>query len=579
MIKVLRVFIVNICFFLSFSWEAFAGILIEKIPMDDAPPIIVLKGAFDLNDDPGVLEHEVNLTGAKLVTFTSQGGNIISAMAYGRMIRSLGLSTLQTRSSECASACALAFVGGITRYAEPGAIGVHQSSFAPDDTTDGQRAVTAVQMITAHIMAYLGEMGVDPRLLQLSLSVPNDDMRYLTAREMKDYKVTFNSETVSTHTLPATHLTKPAMAEQFAEAGNGSAILPEEKANAFLISYYDTWSDSDTLAFRFIDTAYAETITFYGTDRSRNYVIAEKRKFIERWPFRAYNPRSETVKITCEENCRIAGVVEWYARSTTGKISSGEAEFAFLWNPFDNVIKSEAGKVLVLDKGSLTPARIISQWETEGQQCSSGAGEAGAVLKACARKEKLGEKLQAVGWCYRLNNEHSYQKAWRNCSPASTESSDVQNSRGQTVSYRPQAYQPSGQYLGKTKMPDFKGRDRDFNSFRTRIRNGLKSGPNFSNHFSLIQFGCGTGCSTVIVSDNNTGKPIGFPRGGEEHMYLSLKFRSNSRLIAAQWADYNQQSCYMELFDFRKNSWKLLSTVRVGDLEACYKDIDQNLLH
>ena len=577
MMKALRVLLINICFLFSFSWEASAGILIEQIPMDDAPPVIVLKGAFDLNDDPGTLEQEAKLTGSKLVTFASQGGNIISAMAYGRMIRSLGLSTLQTRSSECASACALAFIGGVTRYAEPGAIGVHQSSFAPDDTMDGQRAVTAVQMITAHIMTYLGEMGVDARLLQLSLSVPSDDMRYLTASEMKDYKVTFNSETISTHTLPATRLTKPAMAEQFAEAGSGSAILAEEKANALLISYYDTWSDSDALASRFIDTAYAGTISFYGADRSRNYVIEEKRKFTERWPFRAYNPRSETVKITCEENCRITGIVEWYARSVAGKISSGEAEFDFLWNPLDNVIKSETGKVLVLDKGSLTPARIISQWEAEGQRCSSGAGEAGA--KACARKEKLGEKLQAVGWCYRLNSEYSYQKTWRNCSPASAESSDAQNNKGQTISYRPQAYQPSGQYLGKTKMPDFKGRDRNFNSFRTRIRNGLKGGPNFSNHFSLIQFGCGTGCSTVIVSDNNTGKPIGFPRGGEEHMYLSLKFHKNSRLIAAQWAHYEQQSCYVELFDFRGSSWKLLNTVRVGELEACYEDIDRHLLH
>ncbi|MCH5141984.1 hypothetical protein JMU72_14360, partial [Mammaliicoccus sciuri] len=83
---------------------------------------------------------------------------------------------------------------------------------------DGQRAVTAVQMITAHIMTYLGEMGVDARLLQLSLSVPSDDMRYLAASEMKDYKVTFNSETISKHTLPATDLTKPAMVEEFAEA-------------------------------------------------------------------------------------------------------------------------------------------------------------------------------------------------------------------------------------------------------------------------------------------------------------------------------------------------------------------------
>ncbi len=155
----------------------------------------------------------------------------------------------------------------------------------------------------------------------------------------------------------------------------------------------------------------------------------------------------------------------------------------------------------------------------------------------------------------------------------------LQDNANPPVKYNPAAYPPIGHYTGKTKMPDFKGRDKAFNLYRTRIRNGLKGGPNFSNHFSLIQFGCGTGCLTVIVSDSNTGQPVEFPRSGEEYMYLSLKFHKDSRLVAAQWASYGQQACYIELFDFRGDSWKLLNKKRIGEMAVCDEDIERNLIN
>ena len=61
-------------------------------------------------------------------------------------------------------------------------------------------------------------------------------------------------------------------------------------------------------------------------------------------------------------------------------------------------------------------------------------------------------------------------------------------------------------YKGPTRLPDFRGRDRQFADYRTRIRDGLKAGPNFADHYTVIQFGCGTGCSCVYVADNRTGK-------------------------------------------------------------------------
>jgi clan AA aspartic protease (TIGR02281 family) len=89
---------------------------------------------------------------------------------------------------------------------------------------------------------------------------------------------------------------------------------------------------------------------------------------------------------------------------------------------------------------------------------------------------------------------------------------------------------PAGHgYQGTPVMPDFQGRDRNFNGFRTRIRNGIQEGANFAGRYKVIQFGCGTGCSFVIVADVSTGRVYNFPHGGEYDQMLgwSIGFRAS----------------------------------------------------
>ncbi len=111
-------------------------------------------------------------------------------MRLGRMIRFLGLNTIQIRSLECSSACALAFLGGVVRVADSGAIGVHRSSFSDTSGMTTQDAVEEIQRGTAQVMSYISEMGADPTLLQLALQYHSSDMRYLSSSEMRQYRVT-----------------------------------------------------------------------------------------------------------------------------------------------------------------------------------------------------------------------------------------------------------------------------------------------------------------------------------------------------------------------------------------------------
>ena len=119
-------------------------------------------------------------------------------------------------------------------------------------------------------------------------------------------------------------------------------------------------------------------------------------------------------------------------------------------------------------------------------------------------------------------------------------------------------------YRGASTMPDFEERDRKFKDFRTRIRNGIREGPNFAGRYKVIQFGCGTGCSFVFVADVSTGRVSNFPHGGEYDQELQLEYRLASSLIRARWVPNLEKmdSCLLE--DFLLKDGNFLSLGRPG---------------
>ena len=99
---------------------------------------------------------------------------------------------------------------------------------------------------------------------------------------------------------------------------------------------------------------------------------------------------------------------------------------------------------------------------------------------------------------------------------------------------RLQAGSPSAQ-------PDFGGRDAWARRFQTRIREGLTEGPNFAGHYSLIQIGCGTGCSFAYLVDHATGEVLSFPYG-QERQAMSLSRKVDSRLVKVSWTQ-GERTC------------------------------------
>lgn len=156
--------------------------------------------SFMLNEEPM----------AFVVALNSPGGNLFEGMKLGLLIRELGLWTTVQKEGEkqgswsslddnaiCASACAIAFLGGKLRQLNKGArLGYHQfynsrsSVSLIDDYLEERKVYSDVQQISAILVGYLSELGdVDLDVMQIAASAPPEDMYWVSPAEASDLNI------------------------------------------------------------------------------------------------------------------------------------------------------------------------------------------------------------------------------------------------------------------------------------------------------------------------------------------------------------------------------------------------------
>jgi hypothetical protein len=69
---------------------------------------------------------------------------------------------------------------------------------------------------------------------------------------------------------------------------------------------------------------------------------------------------------------------------------------------------------------------------------------------------------------------------------------------------------PARVYRGRVAPVNLRSA-RGAGTFRTRLREGAREGVNFAGHFSLVSWGCGTGCMSVGIVDAKNGA-VHFPK-------------------------------------------------------------------
>jgi hypothetical protein len=118
------------------------------------------------------------------IVFNSPGGNPLTAMKIGRLIRERGFSVGVGRKSSydttgehdngiCFSACSLAYLGGRFRWLSSGSrYGVHRFWFSKPI----ENAVDITQILSAAISTYVHEMGISPQFNSVFVSAGKDEM-------------------------------------------------------------------------------------------------------------------------------------------------------------------------------------------------------------------------------------------------------------------------------------------------------------------------------------------------------------------------------------------------------------------
>jgi hypothetical protein len=141
----------------------------------------------------------------------SNGGDLVAGVELGKLLRQNHMMVEVHRTvksgtylndiakGQCDSACSFAFLGGETRNADSGEIGIHQFSSTVDSiarpvtasggagSQDRKEILTTTQALTSYLIEYVVNMGVDPRFLSLATSKAN--LFYLEKPQLDLYRV------------------------------------------------------------------------------------------------------------------------------------------------------------------------------------------------------------------------------------------------------------------------------------------------------------------------------------------------------------------------------------------------------
>jgi hypothetical protein len=146
------------------------------------PAIIMVTGPFNTADGDrfGIVTSEIQNA---VVFFESTGGNALAGTIMGWHIRKKGFQTAVANNGYCASACALAWLGGTSRFLGKGArIGFHSAAM------DGARSDYTNALVGDYLMSLLG---YSSDTVHYITKADPQSMTWLTEQDAKEYGIDF----------------------------------------------------------------------------------------------------------------------------------------------------------------------------------------------------------------------------------------------------------------------------------------------------------------------------------------------------------------------------------------------------
>src|SRR5215470_5342444 len=168
------------------------------------PSLVLVDGKLEKGDGDQFRSKTAFLSNA-VVSFRSDGGSVAAGLQIGEIIRLKGFTTSVSGDARCASACALAWLGGTKRLmSTESKIGFH-AAYTPDGRETG--------VGNALIGAYLNKIGLPYSAVVYITQAAPRSMTWLSATEAKKHGIDVElvgSTQVANAPAPVVPATAPA---------------------------------------------------------------------------------------------------------------------------------------------------------------------------------------------------------------------------------------------------------------------------------------------------------------------------------------------------------------------------------
>jgi hypothetical protein len=282
---------------------------IEVSRLNDGGPLVSLEGDIELDDVAQFWSKVASLSKAT-VAFRSEGGSLLAGIRIGTLIRESGFATLVPDGAWCASACAVAWLGGVHRLLGTGSkVGFHAAY-----VLKGHKA-TESGPGNAVLGAYLYQLGLSEDAIVYVTQAEPSSMRWLSLEQAAQYGIDVALAPGAIEPVsPPSHVVKQEPQEDL-----------EHRATDFVLALASRWSSPNDEAFRSFDALYADKVRYRGKVTLRQDVVLDKRHFAERWPERTYRIRPDSIAVTCakeSETCSVRGIMNRSLANGAAKTTS-----------------------------------------------------------------------------------------------------------------------------------------------------------------------------------------------------------------------------------------------------------------
>lgn len=180
--------------FASFSARAEVRIIEIRAPtnlpsLENAPNSTKMIQIYGTIAQPDILDLERLLPSVRnfSISLNSNGGDVATAMAIGRILRREEKSAVVRANDVCVSACVLVLAGATHRAIFGGKVGIHRPFVGQDAALTPELQKAQYVTIERSVRQYLSEMNVDSRLYDDMFRISPSNVKYLTSSELRAY--------------------------------------------------------------------------------------------------------------------------------------------------------------------------------------------------------------------------------------------------------------------------------------------------------------------------------------------------------------------------------------------------------